>query len=201
MKKSAKRIFVPIFIAALLFTALNILPVHGEGEIYGKVIRLHVIAASDSERDQALKLTVRDAILDYVSSLSDGCETKEQAEQRISEALDEIREKAEAALREQGCHDSVSVSVGKEDYPTREYDNMRFPAGEYTSLRVMIGNAEGQNWWCVLFPPLCVGVASKPDDTLLQTGFTPNQVKVLTETESPTYRLRFRFLEWLQDIF
>ncbi len=201
MKKTAKKIFLPIFITAILLTVACILPIHGEGEIYDKVIRLHVIAASDSNIDQSLKLAVRDEILSYVASLSEGCTEKAHAEEKISGSLDKIREKAEAALRARGCSHSVTVSLGKESYPTREYEGMRFPSGEYSSLKVMIGPAKGQNWWCVLFPPLCVGMATEASDTLVQTGFTPNQVKILTDSDSPTYTLKFRLLEWLSEIF
>ena len=95
--------------------------------------------------------------------------------------------------------------LGEEDYPRRSYDSFCFPAGTYTSLRLCIGNAEGQNWWCCLFPPLCLGSSTVSpegaEDAFLEVGLTPDQYKIITETEKPVYRVRFKLLELLEDWF
>lgn len=204
MKTTASKIIkkgsIPLIAAIIITAAVMVLPIRGESEIYDKVIRLHVLANSDSQEDQELKLTVRDAILSDVAALTEGCSTREQAEEKIRSSLDSIREKAEDTLQSHGCDYPVTVTLSKENYPTREYEDMRFPAGEYSSLRIMIGEAKGQNWWCVLFPPLCVGAASAKDE-LVSAGFTPGQVRLLTDNDSPTYVLRFRVLEWLEGLF
>ncbi len=188
--------------AALLLTAgLVLLPVRQDAEIYDKVIRLHVLAHSDSEEDQALKLTVRDALLTEVAALTESCEDREEAEAVLAQKTDALRQIAEEALREQGCDRPVSVVIGRETYPTRAYEGLRLPAGTYCSLQVKIGEAEGRNWWCVLFPPLCVGSASQTKEEMVSAGFTPGQVKVLTDAESPRYVLRFKLLEVLGSLF
>ena len=92
------------------------------------------------------------------------------------------------------------MTLDREYYPTREYEGVSMPAGTYLSLRVMIGEAKGQNWWCVLYPPLCTSSA-KPESTLKQAGFTPAQIRVLTEGESPRYKLKFKFLEFFESLF
>jgi len=94
---------------------------------------------------------------------------------------------------------SVSVHLGQEYYPTRGYDGLRLPAGTYESLRIVIGEGAGHNWWCVLFPPLCVNTAA-PENQLIEAGFTGSQVKILTECENPRYVLKFRILEWISSL-
>ena len=112
---------------------------------------------------------------------------------------------AEQTLRELGCDASVQVTLGQERYPTRTYDGFCFPSGEYLSLRVLIGDAEGQNWWCVLFPSLCLSVADgghaeKMEGAFISVGLTPEQYRVITESdENTTYKLRFKFLELLEE--
>lgn len=200
MKRNRKIVGI-LLVFALGIALFEFLPVHGETEIYDKVIRLHVIANSDSARDQELKLKVRDALLSTVAELTENCHDKEEAEAVLSESTELLRSQAQKTLIENGSAESVSVEVGQETYPTREYEGVRLPAGEYCSLRVILGDAEGQNWWCVLFPPLCVGTAVKVEEEMISVGFTPDQVKVLTDTDSPKYVLRFKFLEVLGRLF
>ena len=193
-----------LIVAAILFTVFCgffcAIPIHSDSGIYGKVVRLHVIANSDSEEDQANKLLVRDAILGTVSKITENCADRAEAEAVISENTDAIRELAETTLRGLGCDMPVTVTVSEEKYPTREYEDFRLPAGEYCSLRVMIGEAAGKNWWCVLFPPLCTSAASAKDE-LVSAGFTPSQVRIITDTESPRYVLKFRILEFFGGLF
>ena len=200
MKKIIKKLWLPILLSVILTAVLYVLPVNGEREIYDKVIRLHVIANSDSEEDQALKLKVRDAILKKVSGYTEGCVDRNEAEAEIAAHTDEIKAEAEKTLRENGCGLAVTVKLGTENYPTREYGDVRLPAGDYCSLRVMIGEAEGKNWWCVLFPPLCTGAASA-SEKLISAGFTPDEVRILTDSDSPEYILKFRILEILESLF
>ncbi len=200
MKKTIRILGIPIVLSILTAFAVFLFPINGEREIYDKVIRLHVIADSDDTEAQRLKLAVRDKILEKVTAYTDGCGTREEAEQAISLHTSEIQSDAETVLRENGCSLPVSVILGTEDYPTREYGELRLPAGEYTSLRVMIGEAEGKNWWCVLFPPLCVKTAS-PKDELISAGFTPEEVKILTDSDDPKYVLKFRIIEIIEALF
>ena len=190
-----KKILTLVFVFALCLVALNFLPVHGEEAIYNSVIRLHVIAASDSDADQALKLKVRDAVLSGLSTLSEGCSSKSEAEEKLASQLDEIRAVALETLAAEGCDCQVSVSLGKEKYPQKSYDGVCFPAGEYTSLRIVIGEGEGKNWWCVLFPQLCLAGAKNAEAAFVEVGLTPEQYRVITETDEPKYKLRFKIID------
>lgn len=196
--------FLGFFTAAvLLFCVFAVLPIHGEAELYDRVIRLHVLANSDSAEDQALKLTVRDAVLEKTQTLLKNVDNKEDAEQRLRAAIPELEAVAREALRTAGADNSVTVTLGRERYPTRQYEGLAFPAGEYLSLRVMIGEAAGQNWWCVLYPPLCLSAASAQDNeaVCLSAGLTGEQYRVIADTESTTYKLRFKILEVAESIF
>ena len=196
-----KRILTLAIFAAILLLVVGLLPVHGEEEIYDKVVRLHVLANSDSEEDQAVKLKVRDAILAITVPLLQNCETKEEAVALLEENQTLFVEAAQAVLQEEGFDDTVSIEMGLEEYPTRTYDSLCFPAGEYISMRVSLGTGEGQNWWCCLFPPLCLGAATVRDedaeDACISVGFTPTQYKIITESDKPVYRARFKILELL----
>ncbi len=203
------RVSRAIAVACALFLLGSVLwyafPVHGESEIYDAVIRLHVIAASDSERDQADKLAVRDAILVKTSEVTGELGSREEARAVLEGMLPLLEERAEAVLRSRGNESEVRVVLGEETYPTRSYDSFCFPAGEYLSLRVMIGEASGQNFWCVLFPPMCLGAASVPkqqaEDAMIAVGLSPNQYRVITETQTTKYKLRFRILEFFEELW
>ena len=195
-----KRILTLSVIVALLLLVVGLLPVYGEEEIYNKVVRLHVLANSDSKEDQAVKLKVRDAILNVTVPLLQDCQTKEEAVALLEANHSVLTETAQIILREQGFDDTVSIEMGLENYPTRTYDSLCFPAGEYISMRVSLGEGEGQNWWCCLFPPLCLGVATvsekTAEDACISVGFTPTQYKIITESDKPVYRARFKILEY-----
>lgn len=195
-----KKLLIPLT-AVILLTALAVFPTATDMEIYGKVIRLHVIANSNSEYDQSLKLKVRDGILSTVEELTRGCKSKDEAERVLTENSDAIKDAAYRVLKENGSDLSVNIDIGQEKYPTREYGELRLPSGTYCSVRVMLGEADGRNWWCVLFPPLCTASATKPREELLQVGFTPDQVGIITESSSPKYKIKFKILEILGSLF
>ncbi len=201
-KKTVAFLILVILTALLLLGTVTYLPVHGEEEIYEAVIRLHVLAHSDSEQDQALKMQVRDAVLTLASERLSGCENREQAEERLAAMLPDLTDIARQTLDGAGCDLPVHVTLGEEQYPTRSYESFCFPSGEYLSLRVMIGDAEGQNFWCVLFPPLCMSAAtvdrSKAEEEFIAVGLNRDQYAIITETENTKYKLRFKFLEVLQ---
>ena len=192
--------------AVMLVAAFMILPIHGEAELYDNVIRLHVLANSDSEEDQALKLTVRDAVLKKTQTLLENVDSKEEAEAILRQDLPVIEQTARDALRAAGAENTVTVELGQESYPTREYERLAFPAGEYLSLRVMIGEAEGQNWWCVLFPPLCLTAATAQSEqeteaVCLSAGLSGEQYRMIADTDETKYKLRFKILEVAEELF
>ncbi len=183
----------------VLFTIMSVLPVNGETEIYSDMIRLHVLANSDSEEDQALKLKVRDAVLLEAEKIK--AEDSKEAYIKTEESLEILENAAEAKIREEGYDYKVSVVLGEEKYPEREYDGFVLPEGTYTSLRVLIGEAAGKNWWCVLYPPLCTATASKRENVFIAAGFTDEQYKTITESNKKTYKIKFKIAEIIKDLF
>ncbi|MBQ3507340.1 MAG: stage II sporulation protein R [Clostridia bacterium] len=202
----SNRLSVAIVILLVCLMALSFLPVHGEREVYDTVVRLHVLANSDTEEDQALKLKVRDAILTVTAPLVEGCTTQSQAMEVLNSHLAALESAAATVIESEGYDYPVTVLLGEEDYPTRTYESCAFPAGTYVSLRVCIGDAEGQNWWCCLFPPLCLSAATAKnekdnEDAFIQVGLTKDQYGIITETGKTKYKVRFKILEVLEDWF
>lgn len=194
-----RNILIILITLTVLAITLAVLPIHGESEIYSDVLRLHVIASSDSEEDQTLKLLVRDAVLEEAQALLDEICNKAQAEKTVYENLERLRSVAEKTVRDNGYDYPVAIELGKEEYPTKNYESCCFPAGEYTSLRILIGEASGQNWWCVLFPPLCLSAATDAD-AFASVGITDNQYQIITDSESTKYKIRFKLLESFSEI-
>lgn len=190
-----RKIILPCLIFVLLVTGYAGWELYSEAaEIYDGTIRLHILAASDSERDQALKLKVRDELVDEVAELTRGAANQSESEAVLQKNIPLLTEIAKATLIEEGCTDDVQITFAKEYYPTREYESLRLPAGEYTSLQVKIGAGKGKNWWCVLFPPICTSSA-RAEEAMAETGFSKNQIRLLTEDEDPRYTVRFRVVE------
>ena len=198
-----KKIIALFCVLILCVAVCGILPIHGEEKIYESVVRLHVLANSDSEEDQALKLKVRDAVLAYTSPLVIDSASREEAIEILTGELDGIKAVAQKAVEDNGYDYPVDVTLTLEEYPTRNYESMSFPSGEYVSLRVLIGESEGQNWWCVLFPPLCLSAAcekSSNEEAFVAVGLTSEQYKIITETDDTKYQLRFKILEAIEEI-
>ena len=201
-----KRFCIAIVATLVILFLISYLPVHGEEAVYDTVVRLHVLANSDSEEDQALKLRVRDAVLEVTTPLVEGCRSQAEAVAAIESGMEDIRAAAEKVIAAAGRSDEVSVLLGEEDYPTRTYDSCCFPAGEYVSLRVCIGEAAGQNWWCVLFPPLCLSAATANDtdsneEAFISVGLNRDQYGIITETQNTKYKIRFKLLETVEEWF
>lgn len=168
-------------------------------QLRDSVLRLHVIANSDSQADQEVKLKVRDAVLEEVNGHLDSAMTKQQAREVLDGKLKELEEVANMVLRQEGMTDIATVTLGREEYPTREYDTFTLPAGVYDSLIVSIGEAKGQNWWCVVFPSLCLpAVGSDAADVAAGAGFSDSLSGAITGREG--YQVRFFLLDWLGKI-
>ena len=183
-----------VLAAYLLFTCM---PVHGEEGIYENVIRLHVLAQSDSAEDQAVKLQVRDAVLAALSDVMAESDCYETALAAAEARLEELRLAAEEIA---AC--PVSVSLGRETYPVRFYENFTLPAGEYMSLRVILGEGSGKNWWCVLFPQMCTAPASEDAflEEFIAAGFSADQYQLIRRESGVKYKIRFRVLEILSEL-
>ena len=160
----------------------------------GKLLRLHVVANSDSDADQALKLEVRDAVLDCAAGYLENVSDVRAAEQVLGAHLAELAGAGQAVVREKGYDYAVRASLGTSHFPTKTYDGFALPAGDYRALRATIGAGEGRNWWCVVFPTLCVSAASEWQDTAVSGGLSDEDVRLMAE-EDEGYVLRFKCLE------
>ena len=196
MKHTCQHTFQMVLCLLICTLLLCVLPVSGEEEIYGDVIRLHIIAASDSEEDQALKLRVRDAVLETYGSALTACSDCDAAETEARRLLPEIQSLAETTLRGAGCDAPVLATLTEETYPTRDYGTFALPAGTYLSLRILIGEAAGHNWWCVLYPSLCLDPALEESGSLSDAEYG-----LLTENGDGHYQVKFKTLEFLKFLF
>ena len=188
-----------IFVAVIAFLVINsYIPTKKECDIYNSTVRLHVIANSDSETDQNLKLRVRDKILERMSSYN--AKTKDEALNYIENDKENLKKIAEDCIKENGFDNTVKIELGEENYPTREYEDFSLPAGKYTSLRIIIGEGSGQNWWCVLYPPLCTSYAIEYDDPSVDVGFTKEQYNFITGNNKE-YKVKFKLLEMASQAF
>lgn len=185
-------------LALLLALAVTILwgaaSLGQQEELGRKVIRLHVIANSDSPEDQALKLRVRDRVLARAQEILEQSADMEQAEQALTAALPELTREARETLAAEGCAQPVQARLEPAEFPTKDYDGFSLPAGKYLALRVIIGEGRGQNWWCVVFPPLCTAAACDWQDAGRDAGLAEDDLSLMAE-EDQGYQLRFRSVE------
>ena len=190
-----KRISALILIATLALGLLGCAVLQaGQRQLAAKLIRLHVVANSDSDEDQAVKLRVRDAVLQAAQPYVAGPD----AEGALAENLGALERAAEKALRSLGRENAVSVTLQNEAFPTRAYETFSLPAGVYRTLRVTIGAGAGHNWWCVVFPTLCTAASLDELETAAAAGgFSEGEVKLITGAEDG-YVLKFRILELLE---
>ena len=167
------------------------------------VLRLHILAESDSERDQSLKLMVRDALLEKSEDIFGGADSMEEMIACAEENSELITETAENVLRENGCDAKVSAKVEKIHFDKRVYGDITMPEGDYTALRVVIGSGGGHNWWCVMFPPLCIPcfTGEMTEDEMLEKYdcvITEEQAEMLRSGDE--YEIRFYFGELLEKL-
>ena len=158
-------------------------------DIRNNVLRLHILANSDSTADQHLKLLVRDAVLKEARKMFNECKSKEEALEILAANKDQILLAAKEVLNE---GEEIELEIGKADFETRIYEDFTLPAGEYDALKIKIGQAKGQNWWCIMFPTLCIGAADGKE--LLP----PDQAEIMAGNEK--YKIRFKAVEIFEDI-
>lgn len=173
-------------------------------DLENSVFRLHVIANSDSKEDQNLKYIVRDKLLQYMNSYLSNTSTKEDAIKIANEHLDEFKQVAINTIKEQGYSYNVNVKVGNFEFPTKKYGDISLPAGFYDALRVEIGEAKGQNWWCVMFPPLCFvdvtsGVVPEESKKELQNNLSEEEFALISDNQSSNIQFKFKLLEFFTD--
>ena len=192
MKRAARWEWA-LLIAILISFAWGTWADRTQQQLSDKVLRLHVLANSDSEADQALKRKVRDSVLETASAILADCPDRETAEQRLSAALPEIEDAARARIAAEGGKQTVTAELRPTVFPTREYEDFTLPAGEYLALRVVLGEGEGHNWWCVVFPPLCAETTSSLSQTAMAAGLTEEEVALITESDG--YQMKFKAVE------
>ena len=195
MKRTAK-IAAYLLIITLL---ISVMPTDAEANIYEDTIRLHILANSDSREDQELKIVVRDGVLNEFGERLRLAGSFEAAEKLCERLIPEIEEYAEAIIKAAGYGYEVNIKLGEEWYETRDYEGFSLPCGYYTSLRILIGEGKGQNWWCVMYPPLCTELATESapaDDGLI--NYTKEEMILIS---SGKYNIKFKILEDLSRVF
>lgn len=188
----SKRIKISVtvgIVVAILFSICSFAKT--SEEIRSDVLRLHVIANSDTSVDQNLKLRLRDYILQEGKDIFNGSVNVENAVEKIEPALPELEKSAKAFVTQAGFDYDVKISLSNEYFTTRTYETVTLPAGKYLALRVVIGSGEGHNWWCVMFPPMCVPAADKKDE--IENVFSEKEIKLVES--KPKYEPRFKVVE------
>lgn len=186
-----------LFLAVILMMLCTITGFAGQCEtISDRVLRLHVLANSDSQEDQALKLKVRDKILECSAYMLDDAQDLNQAEALTEQNLQDIQKAAQEEVYRQGYDYPVKVELTNMHFNTRVYETVTLPAGEYDALRVSIGEAQGHNWWCVMFPPMCLPAAEESKE--LQDVLDPGQMEIVEGGSQ--YEVKFKTIEVLEDI-
>lgn len=165
-------------------------------DIRDNVLRLHILANSDSKEDQQLKLCVRDKILETSEGLFDRVTNKEEAIKKAEENIELLQSAAEEEIARLGYDYPVTIEVGESDFNTRVYENVTLPAGRYMAVRVLIGQAEGKNWWCVMFPTMCIPAASQVDE---MSAVLPEDEVEIVDNEND-YKIGFKTVEWYEKI-
>ena len=194
MKRAFGLVFLLVFFFSLWGAGMDEAAASGLPE---KLLRLRVVAESDSPKDQADKLLVRDAVLAALEPRIADCASLEEAQAATGAALPQLAEAAGAALTAAGHARPLTLCLGTEDCPLRSYGTFTLPAGQYETLTVTLGEGEGHNWWCVVFPPLCLAAAGEGDDGEEWSVFSPAEKRLVT---AGGVEVRFRCLEWLHKL-
>lgn len=197
-KKILKRIEISILCGIVLASAFSttVFGTSCDG-IRQRILRLHILANSDSEEDQAVKLKVRDAVLQEGKRIFDGSVTAKDAESILSAEKEQLESVANRVLLENGFSYTAKIEVGKSFFTTRSYENkVTLPAGEYTAIRILLGDAAGHNWWCVMFPPMCLPAAG--EDVQIDNVLSDSQEKLVES--NPKYEMRFKIVEIFEKI-
>lgn len=166
------------------------------------VFRLHVLANSNSEEDQALKYEVRDSVLEYVNTIAKNANSKDELINIVKDNVTNIEQIAENTILENGYNYSVNISIGNFEFPTKNYGDISLPSGFYDALRIEIGESLGNNWWCVMFPPLCFvdissGIVPEDSKEILKESLSEDEYNIISE-EKPSVQFKFKLLEFFQ---
>ncbi len=202
MKLFDREKFYCVFLSFILMTSLIVLTA-SEGfaaaeAVQNECLRLHVLANSDSDADQAVKLLVRDALLEKTGDAFSLCESADEAADYVIANKESLEELAENVLSENGFDYNAHIYVETEYFSTRQYDDVTLPAGSYKAVRVILGEGAGHNWWCVMFPPLCLPAVTKRTDDSVYSVFGENGGDLVTGKSG--YKIKFRIVEIVEEI-
>ena len=192
-----RKTFTALITLLILTLFIAIVPTEAQGEIYEDTVRLHIIANSDSEADQTLKLKIRDKLLEKYASELKKYKSKTEAEGALEELIGEIESDVKEWIHDEGYEYSAKVTLSEEWYETREYGDFSLPCGYYTSARILLGEGDGKNWWCVMYPPLCLDLATEDaprDDAII--GYTKEEISLISKNG---YNVKFKILELISE--
>ena len=194
-------ILFSIYVFICAFSYVNAV----SANISSSVFRLHVIANSDSAEDQNLKYLVRDALIDYMNSVSKNSNSKDEAISIAYQHKSDFYKIAKKVINDNGYDYNVNISIGNFTFPTKNYGDISLPAGYYDALKVEIGNASGQNWWCVMFPPLCfvdisTGIVPEDSKETIKDSLHTEEYNLINKGQTADVKIKFKLLEFFQNI-
>lgn len=193
------RFIITILVFSIFLSSLVAFANNAKENISDSVVRLHVIANSDSAFDQSLKLKVRDRILLEASEIFKNSSGPTEALEKANSKSEQLRLVAKEVLKENECNLDVKIETGTFSFPAKNYGEIMLPAGNYNALRIIIGEGKGKNWWCVMFPPLCLAKGtvklSETSDAYLKTRLSDSEYALITCSENPKVEIRFKLLE------
>lgn len=194
-------ILFSIYVFICAFSYVNAV----SANISSSVFRLHVIANSDSAEDQNLKYLVRDALIDYMNSVSKNSNSKDEAISIAYQHKSDFYKIAKKIINDNGYDYNVNISIGNFTFPTKNYGDISLPAGYYDALKVEIGNASGQNWWCVMFPPLCfvdisTGIVPEDSKETIKDSLHTEEYNLINSAQTADVKFKFKLLEFFQNI-
>lgn len=199
---------VILILSFLLFIYTNICALSYASNISNNisdtVFRLHVIANSDSKEDQDLKYKVRDSLIDYMNDICKNCKTKQEAIDLVKKYQNSFKQIAIEQIKKEGYNYDVNIDIGNFEFPTKQYGDISLPSGFYDALKVEIGEAKGQNWWCVMFPPLCfvditTGIVSEESKEYLKDNMTEEEFALISSDSSSDIKFKFKILEFFNE--
>ena len=201
--------FKTIIVLFLLFTLYIFISAYSyvsaiSDNLYNSVFRLHVIANSNSAQDQNLKYIVRDNLINYLNNKKDNFSSKEEVIEYSKEHLSDLKQIAENTIKNEGFSYPVNLEIGNFEFPTKSYGDISFPAGYYDALKVEIGTAQGKNWWCVMFPPLCfvdttTGIVPYESKQSLQENLSTENYKIISENNKSDINVKFKIIEFFEN--
>ena len=199
-----KKIFILIILLILFIFISAYSYVYAISDnLYNSIFRLHIIANSDSHEDQELKYKVRDNLIKYMNEKAENFSSKEEVLNYVKNHLEDLKKIAENTIQENNFNYPVSLEIGNFDFPSKTYGDISFPAGNYNALKVQIGESNGKNWWCVMFPPLCfvdttTGIVPEESKKDLAENLSDENFKIVSQSETPEISIKFKIIEFFE---